>query len=70
MTSDFSAMVTNGDLNLYEVDPFELDNREVPTVEMAPGLFDSLTSTVFTGGADLDHTEVMGFSLLNFDVFE
>ena len=68
LTSDFGAMVSEGNMNLYSVDPFELDNRKVETTEEVPGLFESLTGDFYSSGSD--HLELLGFSLLNFKVFE
>ena len=33
-------MISNGDVNLYEVDPYEWDDRTVPTAEEVPGFFE------------------------------
>jgi hypothetical protein len=60
-------MISNGDVNLYEVDPYEWDDRTVPTAEEVPGLFEQLSGSVYTN--NVDYFEILGFTLLNFDTF-
>lgn len=69
MVSSAGNMLSPGDLNYYGVDPFEWDDREViDEPEEAPSFFEQVSGGVYAD--NVDHTEVLGFSLLNFDVYK
>lgn len=59
LTSGASNRLLDGDKNVYGSDPFEMEYEEKPLS------FDSLVRGYDTD--DVDHAELFGFPLLNFD---